>query len=301
MLGVQREASVGSDLGQSPATAVGLKGFPRSSAAAAALVLALAAPSTAGPPFLTDDPEPVELQHWEAYLFTTYDAAREATGIQGPAAEVNYGAAPGLQLHLVVPYTTAEPAGGGSAQGLGDFEVGVKYRFVEEGEHRPQIGIFPMVELPTGNERRGLGNGRLWARLPLWLQKSWGPWTTYGGGGYAMNGADGARDYVFGGWLVQRDLGKRLTLGAEVYLRGADSVGGRGTSILNGGGVIALAHGLSVLLSAGHSVTGERHGIAYVGLYWTGGGTAGPDAPGRVGATCVGPDKRVASLAGGGM
>ncbi len=36
-----------------------------------AVLLALypALKSQAGPPFLTDDPEPVELNHWEVYLF----------------------------------------------------------------------------------------------------------------------------------------------------------------------------------------------------------------------------------------
>lgn len=34
-----------------------------------------------------------------------------------------------------------------------------KYRFVEETKTRPQIGVFPMFELPTGNSARGLGNG----------------------------------------------------------------------------------------------------------------------------------------------
>ena len=37
------------------------------------LNLALAARLFAGPPFLTDDPEPVDYQHWEAYLFTLGD------------------------------------------------------------------------------------------------------------------------------------------------------------------------------------------------------------------------------------
>ena len=266
-----------------------------------ALILALGAalPAAAGPPFLTDDPEPIELKHWEAYLFTTYDAARDLTGIDGPAFEVNYGAAKGLQLHLVVPLTTAEPADGRSAHGLGDIEVGVKYRFVEEGERQPQIGIFPMIELPTGNERRGLGNGRLWARLPAWVQKSWGPWTTYGGGGYVVNRAPAARTYAFGGWLVQRQLSSRLTLGVEAYSHGADADGGRGTSILNGGGVIALDHGFSVLFSGGHSVAGERHGVAYLGLYWTGGGPNVAGTLAQLGAVGVGQGRGFGHPPGG--
>ena len=82
---------------------------------------------------------------------------------------------------MVVPLTSVTPE---AAHGLGDIELGVKYRFLSETARRPQIGIFPMLEVPSGDPRRGLGNGQVWARLPLWLQKSSGPWTTYGGAGY---------------------------------------------------------------------------------------------------------------------
>ncbi len=43
-----------------------------------------------------------------------------------------------------------------------------------------------MLELPTGSSRLGLGNGQVWARLPLWVQKSYGKWMTYGGAGYQI-------------------------------------------------------------------------------------------------------------------
>ena len=39
--------------------------------------------------------------------------------------------------------------------------------------------------------------------LPLWLQKSWGPWTTYGGGGFGFNTARGGRNWAFLGWQAQ--------------------------------------------------------------------------------------------------
>ncbi|MGD1148642.1 MAG: hypothetical protein ABR961_11905, partial [Thermoanaerobaculaceae bacterium] len=42
----------------------------------------------AGPPFLTDDPEPVDYRHWETYIFSTYDRSFGATAIQGPAVEL---------------------------------------------------------------------------------------------------------------------------------------------------------------------------------------------------------------------
>jgi hypothetical protein len=55
--------------------------------------------------------------------------------------------------------------------------------------------------LPTGNENRGLGAGHVRAFLPVWVQKSFGEWTTYGGGGYWINQDDnlGDKNYWFAG------------------------------------------------------------------------------------------------------
>ena len=190
---------------------------------AVGLNLVLAVRIIAGPPFLTDDPEPVDYQHWEAYLFANGDHTSGGYTINGPAVEMNYGVLPDTQLHLIVPMTSVGGDGVPTVSGLGDTEFGIKYRFLHETNGWPQIGIFPMVELPTGDASHGLGNGRAWFRLPLWLQKSSGPWTTYGGGGAALNSAPGQRDYPFGGWLMQRDFGPRLTLGGELFAQGRDT------------------------------------------------------------------------------
>ena len=234
-------------------------------------VLSLSGALRAGPPFLTDDPEPVDLHHWEAYLFGAGDRTADGSAVSGPAAEFNYGVLPDTQLHLVVPAARVVPSGGGATTGLGDTELGIKYRFVHESDVTPQIGVFPMVELPTGSADRGLGNGRAWFRLPVWLQKSAGPWTTYGGGGEALNSAPGQRNHPFGGWLVQRDFGPHLTLGGELFAQGADTVGGRGFTAANLGGAYNFNPNFSLLFSAGRSIAGERHTIWYLGLYWTGG------------------------------
>jgi hypothetical protein len=140
----------------------------------AVLLLACPLDVIAGPPFLTDDPQPVDYQHWEAYLFATGDHARDGYAINGPAVEVNYGVLPETQLHLIVPMTTVGGSGAPTVSGLGDMEFGIKYRFVHETNDWPQIGTFPMIEIPTGDADRGLGNGRAWFRLPIWAQKSWG-------------------------------------------------------------------------------------------------------------------------------
>jgi hypothetical protein len=43
-----------------------------------------------------------------------------------------------------------------STFGYGDTEVGVKYRFFEETDQLPQMGVFPLVEMPSGSRERNL-------------------------------------------------------------------------------------------------------------------------------------------------
>ncbi len=227
-------------------------------------------PAFAGPPFLTDDPEPVPFRNWEFYVFSTYDTTGKDTSATGPAFEFNVGALPDLQAHLVIPMVYAAPEDGPREYGLGDTEVGIKYRFVHETTRWPQVAVFPMIELPTGDADRGLGNGRTWWRLPLWLQKSWGPWVTYGGGGYVVNPAPGANNYVFGGWLLQRDFGDKLTLGGEVFSQGRSSDDSESFTVFNLGGFFKITPNLHLLFTGGHTLVGGTHTIGYLGLYWTG-------------------------------
>ena len=212
-----------------------MPGFRHLSCLVLFLVIVTTVPATvfAGPPFLTDDPEPVPFKHWEFYLFSTVDATPKSNDGTGPAVEFNVGALPNLQVHLIVPLAFTAPNGGPNAYGLGDMEFGLKYRFIQEKGWRPMVGVFPLLEIPTGSEKRGLGNGQAWWRLPLWVQKSWGPWTTYGGGGYAINNAPGQRHYPFGGWLLQRDFGKKWTLGGEIFAQGQSSDDVRSFAVFN--------------------------------------------------------------------
>jgi hypothetical protein len=237
--------------------------------------LGSALPAHAGPPFLTDDPEPVDLGHWEFYVFGQGDRSGSANAIAGPAVEFNYGMAPNTQFHLIAPLENVTAAGASWTSGYGDTEVGIKFRFLQETASRPQIGVFPMAELATGSDRRGLGNGRTWYRLPVWAQKSWGPWTVDGGGGVALNSAPGQRNSGFAGGLLQRDFGQYLTLGPEIFWQGPAGVGGRGTTLVNAGGYLKFTEKFNLLFSAGRSVAGERNTVWYLGLYWTG----GPERP----------------------
>src|SRR5476649_1156326 len=75
------------------------------------LVFATALCTRAGPPFMTDDPEPVDLNNWEAYVFGQGDRTADENAVSDPALELNYGIARNTQLHLVAPIANASSPG----------------------------------------------------------------------------------------------------------------------------------------------------------------------------------------------
>lgn len=260
--------------------------------ASLALVLACLAmkPAVAwaGPPFQTDDPEPVDFRHYELYTFGSADGTGVEMDTVGPALEFNWGVVPNVQLHLIIPAAAIFPSNnaryapsgtGPDAFGLGDTEMGVKYRFIQETKYRPMIGTFPMFEAPSGNPTKGLGVGKGWAKLPIWAQKSFGPWTTYGGVGETINTAPGYRNFTYGGWLVQRDIGKKLTLGTEVFSHAREGLATAQThsaTLVDLGAYYYFRNpGFQLLFCYGHSAVGQAETYAYLGLYWTWGGKAG--------------------------
>ena len=229
----------------------------------------------AGPPFQTDDPEPIEYKHCEFYTLLTSDGTKIETDA-GPAMELNCGPFPDTHLHIIIPALAILPAMGPRTFGIGDIETGIKYRFVHENDKgkRPMVGTFVMFEIPTGSPIKGTGVGKPWAKIPLWVQKSFGPWTTYGGGGVTVVKAEGYRSYPFAGWLVQRDLGKKWTVGSEVFYHGPEGAASpqtRPATMLDVGGFYKF-HGddsFQLLYCYGHTVIGQTENYAYLGLYWS--------------------------------
>ena len=209
-----------------------------------------------GPPFTTDDPEPVKYRHWEFYVASQNTKSADGWSGTAPHFEVNYGAVTNLQLHLIVPMAYDAPAHGTRQYGYGDTEVGAKYRFIQETDVSPQVGFFPMLEIPTGSANRGLGSGQVQAFLPVWLQKEFGSWTVYGGGGYGINPGAGNQNWGYGGLVAQCQVYKSVLLGAEVYHRTAMRIGTQADTAFNLGAVIDISERHHLLFSAGRSIAG---------------------------------------------
>jgi hypothetical protein len=174
----------------------------------------------AGPPYVTDDPEPTDTGHWENYLYSQGASSAGQSLESQTGIEINYGAAENTQLSLSVPLEP-NPGPGGMGVVWAPFGGGVKYRFIQEDDQgwRPQVAIFPQVFIPVGPLNRGAPVTEL---LPIWVQKSVGKWTTFGGGGYTFNRGGDNRSYIIYGWALQRQLTDRFSLGAEIFGQSSD-------------------------------------------------------------------------------
>ena len=211
--------------------------------------------ANAGPPFRTDDPVPVAFGHYELYTAAIGTHVKGDTAGALPSVELTYGLIPNGQLQIGGEAAFVSPADGAARFGYGDTEISFKYRFIEEEKNGlgPQVSIFPAVHLPTGNRSRGLGAGHMRVFLPVWAQKSFGEWTTYGGGGYWINRDDdlGDKNYWFFGWLLERKITEKLTLGGEIFHQTADAVDEKDSTGFNIGGTFEFDDHNHLLFSAG--------------------------------------------------
>src|SRR5690348_14440093 len=86
----------------------------------------------AGPPFLTDDPEPVSLHHWEIFLASQHTRTRDGSAETLPIIDANYGAFRDIHLHVATSMNSIRPKAGPHRYGYGDTEAGAKIRFLRE-------------------------------------------------------------------------------------------------------------------------------------------------------------------------
>src|SRR5436305_5462772 len=85
----------------------------------------------AGPPFVTDDPEPPPPGGWEINIPFILERTPGKTEMDSPLFDLNYGL-PNVQLKLEIPISALHDDGDGTRAGGGDLLVGVKWRFLTQ-------------------------------------------------------------------------------------------------------------------------------------------------------------------------
>lgn len=173
----------------------------------------------AGPPFVTDDPEPTDYHKWEVYNFVGGGRENGVTSLD-TGVDLNYGGFKDVQLTAVLPLHTET----GAQLDTGDVELAAKFKFLHQGKGNFGLDVtfFPRVFLPTGR-----GSRHVQLLLPVWMQRDFGKWQVFGGGGYTLNPGPGNRDYVVQGVVVTREVRKGFQLGLEEYYQGRTQDGER--------------------------------------------------------------------------
>jgi hypothetical protein len=183
-------------------------------------VFGFAWPALAGPPYVSDDPEPTDHKHFEIYTFSNGTAIRGGrSGEMG--LDFNYGAAPNLQLTATLPGGFEASAASGTRVGASNVELAAKYRFLRQDTFGWDVAIFPRVFLPSPSASIGDANPSL--LLPIWVQKDWGgDWSMFGGGGCTFN-TDSFKNSCLAGWVITRKVLPHLQLGLELFHQTADA------------------------------------------------------------------------------
>ena len=193
--------------------------------AIALVFAALLRPALAGPPYISDDPEPTDYTHFEIYSFNL-GTAREAEPAAMAGIDFNYGAAPDLQLTAMLPAGFNNPAGDSTSIGMTNIELAAKYRFLHQDTFGLDVSIFPRVFLPSGSNT--IGYSRAGLLLPIWVQKDWGGgWSAFGGGG-CMVGGLGSEDFCLAEACLPTKYCPKLQIGAEFFHQTADQNGNTG-------------------------------------------------------------------------
>ena len=211
------------------------------------LLWAVAAP--AGPPYVSDDPEPTDKGHYEIYLYT--EGANARAGISGDSGiDFNYGAGEDVQLTVVVPAEYDRPEDAHSATGIGNVELAAKYRFLHKSEAGGwEVAVFPRLLLPSASEH--VGDKHVALFLPLWVQRDWDEWSTFGGGGCQLNHGRESRNFCLAGWAVTHQITPALQLGVELVHQGADTREARAFTRLGAGVRYDMSENYHLLLAVG--------------------------------------------------
>ena len=224
----------------------------------------------AGPPWVTDDPEPTPTGQFENYAFVQGSRVGGTLGAPAAGAEINYGALPDTQVSFSFP---VNPDPGPDSYGMVWIPLGggVKYRFIEEDDDgwRPQVAVFPQISVPVGPNQHGEPVNWL---FPLWAQKTVGRFTAFGGGGYTLNPGVDNRDYLSWGVGLADQVTKIFQIGPEVFGVSRTSVTDGASNAVGLGAIYDFSDNWHIVGSANTAVDNRKEDdfSFNFALKWTG-------------------------------
>lgn len=191
---------------------------------AAGLILLAALPSMAGAALPLETEDTGTTERVEVEVAAVYQSATD--GDSGDlAVAVNVGVLVNLEASVAGTLAVDDPAGGKTESGLGDAFLGVKYRFLDEATPWPALLARVTLQLPTGDETRGLGEGHVNIGLLLAASRTLGAVILTGNVGYTVTTGDADADVVLltasvewavsGPWRVVGEVVGEIAVGRD--------------------------------------------------------------------------------------
>ena len=219
----------------------------------------------AGPPLLTDDPGTPGDGHWEMNFAWTTERAGDARHDEAPLIDLNYGVGERVQLKFEMPWVAET---GHANDGFGNAAVGVKWRFLDQGEGGWQVSTYPQAEfLPPGLHRAASAEAGVGWLLPIEAQRDFGGLDA----GFEvgrMLAPSSADDGWIAGVAVGGDVSEHLQLLAELH---DETVEHEGHELaFNVGTRATLSEHFTVLASVGtdveNTLEARNRWLSYLGL-----------------------------------
>jgi len=242
----------------------------------AVLVMAIflqLAPSQAraqgGPPYYTNDPGTPGNRNWEINLGYMPFLYNGASTTHMPDVDINYGVGDRIQLTYENAWLRVRNGSDPAKYGLGQDQLGVKWRFYDNEKTGLEISIFPQLSInnPDHAVQRGITPPGASLIIPVEFSKKLGPIDVNWEVGY--NAVHLGPDGWLTGLVVGHDMSKKLELDAEFYGLGTFN-NSNNQQTLAAGARYKLRPPFILLLMAGRSVElankGQPSFVGYFGM-----------------------------------
>jgi len=206
-----------------------------------------------GPPYYTNDPGTPGNRNWEVnFGYMPFFYSGHSTS-HIPDVDINYGLDDRVQLTFENAWLRNSNGSDAAKYGLGQDQLGVKWRFFENKEAGFEISTFPQLSVnnPNRSVERDITPPGASLIIPVEFRKKLGPIDVNWEVGY--NAVHSGPDGWLGGLVVGHEVSKKLEIDADFYGLGTfHSSGGQET--LDVGARYKLRPPFILLLMAGRSV-----------------------------------------------
>ena len=215
-----------------------------------------------GPPYYTNDPGTPGNRNWEINLGYMPFLYETQSITHTPDVDINYGVGDRIQLTFENAWLRVKNGPDNAKYGLGQDQLGLKWRFYDNEKNSLGISIFPQVSINNLNHsaRRGITPPGASLILPVEFTKKLGPISINGEAGYqAVHfGPDG----WIAGFVIGHDVTKKFEVDAEFYGIGTFN-NSNNQQTLGAGARYKLRPPFILLLMAGRSIAPARNGQPY--------------------------------------